>query len=299
MTSPSAVFRIHHTGPQMLYQDLGRPGLASLGVSSSGSFDRLSAARANHALGNHPSAPVIEILSGGCELEALSPTSLVITGTDASVAIQRSHGSVIDTATNTIMDVATGDRIFLDHSSYGMRAYLGIRGGFEVQPQLSSCSFDTLSQIGPPPLQPGDILHRGTAIAEEAWWPALRTLPVLWRRVPTEKLKVIPGPREEWFSPEALTLFYSQAYTVSSESNRVGLRLHGENPLRRRRTSEMMSEGMVRGSIQIPPNGQPVVFGPDYPVTGGYPVIAVLTSRACDRSGQLCPGDVVQFVRTS
>ena len=88
---------------------------------------------------------------------------------------------------------------------------------------------------------------------------------------------------------------FTQVFTVSNDSNRIGLRMHSSEPIQHRVEGELKSEGMVRGSIQIPPGGNPVVFGPDHPVTGGYPVIAVLTSRSCDRSAQLLPGDKVRF----
>lgn len=295
MTTP--ILRVLSAGPQLLVQDRGRSSLASMGVSPSGSFDRLSAARANHALGNEPGAAVLEVLLGGCEFEVLHPTSIVVTGTDAGVSVRRRRGSVIDASTHRIIDVATGDRLFIEPAQYGLRAYLGIRGGFAVPEELGSRSTDTLSGLGPAPLQEGDELHRASDIAELAWWPALRTLPILWRRMPEETLTVIPGPREDWFDEDAISLFYSQSYEVSQDSNRVGLRLSANSSLTRCRHEELPSEGMVRGSIQVPPSGQPVVFGPDHPVTGGYPVIGVLTSRSCDRSAQLRPGDRVRFRR--
>ena len=103
------------------------------------------------------------------------------------------------------------------------------------------------------------------------------------------------GPRSDWFYADAVLDFLTQEFEVTAESNRIGLRLHAPRPLERSRRDELRSEGMVRGSVQVPPSGHPVVFGPDHPVTGGYPVIAVLTSRSCDRAGQLAAGDRVRF----
>lgn len=106
---------------------------------------------------------------------------------------------------------------------------------------------------------------------------------------------MIRGPRDKWFTRESLEDFFCREFTVSTDSNRIGLRLEAEKPLSRRIHGELKSEGMVRGSIQVPPGGHPVIFGPDHPVTGGYPVIAVLTGRSCDRSAQLLPGDKIRF----
>ncbi|BAU95383.1 allophanate hydrolase subunit 2 [Corynebacterium suranareeae] len=288
-------FKVISTGPQALFQDRGRFGFASSGVGTSGAFDRLSAARANHALGNDPNATVIEILLGGFEVEAQAPSSIVFTGTEAEVKVRTAGGQSKNATTNTIIDVAAGDRIRIEPATYGMRAYFGVRGGFLVEETLGSASTDLISHLGPAPIQEGEELAVGTDIADHRWWPKLRQLPVLWKRMPAETLTVIRGPRDDWFTQESLNSFFSQVFTVSNDSNRIGLRMEATTPLRRRQQGELKSEGMVRGSIQIPPGGNPVVFGPDHPVTGGYPVIAVLTARSCDRSAQLLPGDKVRF----
>ncbi|ANR62072.1 hypothetical protein C627_05455 [Corynebacterium glutamicum ZL-6] len=288
-------FKVISTGPQAIFQDRGRFGFASAGVGTSGSFDRLSAARANHALGNDPNATVVEILLGGFEVETLHTTSIVFTGTEAEVMVRTAGGQSKNATTNTIIDVAAGERIRVEPATYGMRAYFAARGGFAVEKTLGSASTDLISHMGPRPIEPGDVIDVATDIADSQWWPKLRQLPTLWKRMPTETLTVIRGPRDKWFTQESLNNFFTQVFTVSNDSNRIGLRMHSSEPIQRRVEGELKSEGMVRGSIQIPPGGNPVVFGPDHPVTGGYPVIAVLTSRSCDRSAQLLPGDKVRF----
>ena len=285
------------TGPQAVFQDRGRFGFASAGVSSSGSFDRLSAARANHALGNDPNATVVEILVGSFEFEANSVATIVFTGTNAAVTAQSAQGRSKNATTNTIIDLEPGDRVQLGNADYGMRAYLAVRGGFAAPEVLGSSATDLLSSLGPAPITGGDVLEIGSAIADRQWWPQMRQLPTLWHRPEgvTETLTVIRGPRDRWFTQESLDGFFQQGFTVSNDSNRIGVRLKAETPLSRRIAGELKSEGMVRGSIQVPPDGHPVIFGPDHPVTGGYPVIAVLTARSCDRSAQLLPGDRVRF----
>lgn len=284
-------------GPQALFQDRGRFGFASSGVSASGSFDRLSAARANHALGNDPNATVIEILVGSFEVEVLSPVTIVFTGTAATVTAHSADGRSRNATTNTIMDLEPGDRVRLENADYGMRAYLAVRGGFHAPEVLGSSATDLLSALGPAPIRAGDELLIARDIADTQWWPVMRQLPTLWHRPysATETLTVIRGPRDKWFTPKSLDDFFRQSFSVSTDSNRIGIRLEAERPLCRRIEGELKSEGMVRGSIQVPPGGHPVIFGPDHPVTGGYPVIAVLTGRSCDRSAQLAPGDQVRF----
>jgi allophanate hydrolase subunit 2 len=105
-------------------------------------------------------------------------------------------------------------------------------------------------------------------------------------------LRAVLGPRADWIAdPAALA---RTAWTVSGRSDRVGLRLEGE-PLRRADTGELPSEGMVRGAVQVPPGGEPVLFGADHPVTGGYPVVAVVRDADLDRAAQLRPGQQVRF----
>ena len=108
---------------------------------------------------------------------------------------------------------------------------------------------------------------------------------------------MLVGPRDDWFTPDALEILFAQQWTVTPQSDRVGLRLHGERALQRAVEGELLSEGVVRGALQIPSDGQPVLFLADHPVTGGYPVIAVLHSSALDLAGQLAPGTSVRFVR--
>jgi allophanate hydrolase subunit 2 len=115
------------------------------------------------------------------------------------------------------------------------------------------------------------------------------------RRPPADApFSVRLGPREDWFTPEAITTLLSRPYTVRPEADRVGARLDGP-VLERRRSAELRSEGMVLGALQVPPDGRPILFLADHPVTGGYPVIAVLRADGLDRAAQLRPGDPVRF----
>lgn len=289
------MIRVIQTGPQALLQDHGRFGLAGTGVAPSGVFDRMSAVRANHALGNEPYAPVIEILMGSFEFEALADAHIILTGMGAPYTITSSDGSERMGYSNEIVDIEAGERVFIKMARTGLRGYLGVRGGFAAEPVLGSCSTDIMSKIGPAPLAAGDEVAFGNAIAELAWWPMLRNIPTLWSETRVHTLSVVRGPRSDWFTEESLDDFFKQTFTVNEKSNRIGVRLDAERPLQRSNTGELPSEGMVRGSIQVPPDGNPVLFGPDYPVTGGYPVIGVLTRRSSDHSAQLAPGDSIRF----
>ncbi len=109
-------------------------------------------------------------------------------------------------------------------------------------------------------------------------------------------LEITLGPRDDWFTPAARDALTTQEWTITPRSDRVGIRLHGDVPLERSRSGELPSEGAVTGAIQVPPDGQPVLFLPDHPLTGGYPIIGAITDRSLDLAGQLPPGARIRFV---
>jgi biotin-dependent carboxylase-like uncharacterized protein len=170
----------------------------------------------------------------------------------------------------------------------GARAYICVRGGIDVEPVLGSRSTDLLTGLGPRPIQAGDVL----AVGAEPSTPPMAEPPAVDRE--PRALSVMSGPRHDWFEPEALRVLTSADWRVTPASNRVGIRLSGPT-LKRVRTEELASEGLVTGAIQVPPNGQPILLLNDHPTTGGYPVIAVVLHADLSRAGQLRPGDTVRF----
>lgn len=184
-----------------------------------------------------------------------------------------------------------GDVLELGLPESGLRSYLAVRGGWDAPRVLGSRSTDTLSRVGPSPVAPGDFLGVGTPGAGPAAMVAAGGGPP---HAGTLVLEVTPGPRVDWLAePGSL----AGPWVVTNRADRVGVRLDGAR-LRRSRAridSELPSEGVVRGAVQVPGSGQPVVFGADHPVTGGYPVVAVLTREASDGLAQARPGQVVRF----
>ncbi|WFR66367.1 biotin-dependent carboxyltransferase family protein [Curtobacterium flaccumfaciens] len=178
--------------------------------------------------------------------------------------------------------------------STGLRAYLAVRGGFAVDPVLGSRSWDSLARLGPAPLAAGDVLPVG---GDAEAWPLVDAVAPPLVPAPGEPvvLDAVPGPRDGWFTPEWRTLLTDQAHRVTPDSDRVGVRTTAGRPLSRAITRELPSEGVETGSLQVPPDGHPILFLADHPVTGGYPVVAVLTPASVDRAAQLRPGDPVRF----
>src|SRR5215207_6111501 len=272
-------------GPLATVQDAGRPRWASIGVTRSGAADREAAALAGRLVGNHPRAAVIEATAGGLRVGAGRTLLVAVTGAPAPVTVDGRPAPFAAPLT-----LRPGQTLGLGVPPVGLRSYLAVRGGIDVPPVLGSRSTDTLSGLGPAPLRPGDELPVGDLVGEE---PLVDVAPV---RAPSSRpvLRVLPGPRRDWLAPAAWTALTGAGWTVTADSDRVGLRLSGPR-LERARDDELPSEGLVPGAVQVPPDGAPVLFLADHPVTGGYPVLAVVATADLPAVAQLRPGDEVRF----
>ena len=269
------------TGPLTTVQDEGRPGQAALGIGRSGACDRASLRLANRLIGNAPGAAVLEVTFGGLALRADADLVVVTTGARCPGAFPHDAPGLL----------RAGSVLRLGMPAGGLRTYVGIRGGVAVPPVLGSRATDVLSGLGPPVVTAGDVLPVG---APQLPMPGVDLAPVADPGPGEISVRVLPGPRRDWFADTAWTTLTTQAYTVTSESNRIGLRLDGP-PLERTRNDELPSEGMVRGALQIPPSGRPVLFLADHPVTGGYPVVGYVADDDVDRCAQLRPGQPLRF----
>lgn len=275
---------ILRTGPLALVEDLGRPGMAHAGVTRSGAADRRSHTLANRLVANPDDRATVEVMFGGFAARIRGgDLDVAVTGADTDPSV---NGKPF--GTNSIHHIRDGEVLVLGAPGTGLRSYLAVRGGIGVDPVLGSRSYDVMSAIGPRPLRPGDILPVGEHTAD---YPELDQAPVAAISRGTLDLQVVPGPRDDWFTdPDALV---HTVWTVSDRSDRVGMRLTGRALECRWSDRQLPSEGATRGAIQVPPNGQPVILGPDHPVTGGYPVIGVLVDADIDKVAQIRPGQTV------
>jgi biotin-dependent carboxylase-like uncharacterized protein len=266
-------------------QDDGRHGYAHLGVPPSGALDKAAFHLANRLVGNDVNAAVLEMTILGCTLRFNQISTVVLTGAHAQA---RLNGR--DEAMNAPITVPAGGVLELGSIRQGARTYLAFRGGLDVPLVLGSRSTDTLTGLGPAPIRAGDALPLGTVVRP---WPGVdvAAVPPFDAASP---FRIIEGPRADWFTKRALAALVDRPYLVHPDSNRVALRLSGEL-LPRARATELASEGVLTGAIQVPMSLQPILFLNDHPTTGGYPVIAVLHSSDLDRVGQLRPGDTLRF----
>ncbi|MEU3458795.1 biotin-dependent carboxyltransferase family protein [Streptomyces sp. NPDC006733] len=283
--TPGAV-RVVRAGALTTVQDLGRPGHAHLGVPRSGALDPPAHRRANRLVGNPDGAATLETTVNGCAVRAERAVVAAVTGAPCAVRIDGAPAPW-----GAAVRVPAGAVLELGPAEHGLRCYLALAGGVDVEPVLGSRSTDLLSGLGPAPLARHDTLPLGPAPVRP---PGADTVP--WPAPPAELvLPMLLGPRDDWFTEEAPRLLASGAYTVSAASNRIGLRTEGP-ALRRASGGELPSEGMVLGAVQVPPDGRPVLFLADHPTTGGYPVIGVVPEPRLAAAAQAVPGTPVRFL---
>jgi biotin-dependent carboxylase-like uncharacterized protein len=267
-------------------QDLGRPSHAHLGVPRSGALDPYAHRLANLLTGNPPEAATLETTVDGTALRAVSAVTVAVTGAHCPVRIDgrpAAWGAAVRLPAGSVLDVG--------RAVSGVRSYVAVRGGIDAEPVLGSRATDLLSGLGPAPLTAGVTLRVG---APHALSTGADTLAA---PAPPAEL-ILPlrlGPRDGWFSAESVRRLARTRYRVSPASNRIGLRTLGP-PLERTTPAELPSEGMVLGAVQVPPDGLPVVFLADHPVTGGYPVLGVVPERHLAAAAQAVPGTPLIFL---
>lgn len=266
-------------------QDLGRPGQAHLAVPRSGAVDRPAHVLANRLVRNRPDAATLETTMAGVTLRFDSPAWVAVTGAVAPVAIdgRAAHWGVP-------LRLEPGATLDVGPAVHGLRSYVAVDGGFAVHAELGSRSHDLLGGIGPEPLVDQQHLPLGPAgRAPEplhfAPWPVPAARPVL---------AVDVGPRDDWFTRTALQALLGAEWTVTPHCDRIGVRLSGPH-LARARSGELPSEGTVIGAIEVPSDGQPLIFLNDHPTTIGYPTIATLRQDSIAACAQLRPGQSIRF----
>ena len=281
----SRALEVIRAGALTTVQDLGRPGLAALGVPRSGALDEQALRLANRLVGNDGRAAGLEITLSGCAVRAGAAMAVAVTGAPAEVRVGGRAGEW-----GIPVAVRAGEVVEVGPARAGVRSYLAVGGGIAVPAVLGSRSTDTLSGLGPAVVRDGDVLPVGAAAGSPAGVD-LAPYPEVGGDL---VLRVWPGPRWEWFTTGALATLVGAGYRVSATSNRVGVRLGGPG-LERAVGGELPSEGLVLGAVQVPSGGEPLVFLADHPTTGGYPVIGVVEPADLGLLAQARPGTAVRF----
>ena len=276
--------RILAPGPLALVEDHGRPGYAAVGVGRSGAMDRGALRLANRLLGNPPGAAALELLGQPASPPASRPRL------DQPHRRRRGRaldGAALDRVLPALAPAGCGPAVRPPEA--GLRRTLGVRGGIAARPRarLPLPRHALRPRPGPPPRRRPARRRRARRRGPPPRLVALRP-------APRPGLRVLPGPRLDLLPPGTWQRLLAGPWRVSPSADRVGLRLAG-TPLPTGGAPELPSEGLVHGSIQLPPSGLPVVFGPDHPTTGGYPVIAVVAAPSLDTLAHLTPGAEVHL----
>jgi len=282
----SAYLEIVRAGSLSTIQDYGRPGYAHLAVPPSGALDLPAHRLANRLVGNPETYATLETTLDGMTLQATRPCYIAVTGALAPITLDR-HSA----GWSVPLRLQPGQLLNVGRATHGVRCYLAVSGGIDANPTLGSRATDLLSGLGPAPLHDGECLPIGTATNPVS---LLDFAPYPLPPNGCLRLPLHTGPRSDWITTTSRSQLTTTTWTVSADSNRVGLRLDGP-ALQRAITNELPSEGIVLGSVQIPADGRPVVFLADHPTTGGYPVVGVIPQPHLWRCAQAVPGTRIQF----
>lgn len=282
------MIEVLETGLLTSVQDLGRVGYASWGIAGGGAADRGSLRLANRLVGNDEGSAAFEVLLGGAAFRFVEARLIAVTGASPPILIDGASGTC-----NGPQQVPAGAVVALLAPPQRLRSYLAVRGGLATSYVLGSRSVDERSGLGRV-LRAGDRVPIGTQIVGP---PLVDLAPQpAWPTGPVE-LQAVLGPRDEWFTQQSLERLAREPYVVDAASDRVGLRLSGPR-LERRVEDELLSEPTLRGAVEVPRDGQPIVFAADHPTTCGYPVVAVLEPSSADLAAQCRPGQQVRFALT-
>jgi len=279
-----------------VFQDLGRHGAQKLGVPASGAMDELAHRLANLAVGNAENEATLEIMLMGPTLRFNRPATIALAGADLGATLNEQPLALL-----APIAVPAGAVLQFAKRKTGLRAYLAVAGGFGLPSLLGSTSTYVRGGFGGfqgRALRKGDVLNLPCRAERAALPPAsaaaLRLLRSLAQPDAAEPLRLVTGREWKYFSVVAQKLLLSTGYRVGPQSDRMGYRLEGP-PLERACTGDILSSAVAFGTMQVPPNGMPIVLMADRQASGGYPRIAQVASVDLPRLAQVMPGETVHF----
>ena len=293
MNKDKAGFLVKQPGPRTLIQDLGRYGHHQLGMTSGGPADPLVFRWANRLCNNEPNVSVLEVAVGNMVLESTVSTRLAVCGANMPLKINGHEKSLWRSH-----QIQSGDTIELGVATEGVCAYLAVAGGFDIDPVFGSTATVMREGIGGlngSKLEVEDFLPCNSLSPNNAEEGSCLLLPQGYRPVYSHHamLRVIPGYQQHSFSRYQQRRFFSNEYTISTRSDRMGYCLEG--PEIKADIDGILSEGICLGAIQVPPDGQPIILMNDRQTIGGYPKLGSVLSLDLAQLAQMQAGDTVYF----
>lgn len=286
------MFRVLRPGSLTTVQDLGRYGFQRFGIPVSGALDRFAFSVANLLVGNPETAAALEVTFTGPKLEVLSEGLVAVTGADVPVAVNGRHQHLWES-----FPVKNGDVISVRTARAGVRAYVAVGGGIDVPEVMGSRSTCLRGGFGG---GTGRALVRGDTVKRcpQRVPGVIRSLPASFKPTFHKEitLRVVPGPQDDWFD-KGLDLFFKAPFTVTADADRTGYRLNGPTvPFAADVPTSIISEPSLAGSVQVPPDGKPIILLVELTV-GGYAKIATVITPDLGLVAQARPGDQLRFSR--
>lgn len=274
-------------------QDAGRFGFRKYGVPVSGVMDNSAFELVNRLVGNSPETPVLEMTLKGGKYRFESDSVIALTGANMNPTVNG-----ISAELNSSLEIKSGDILEFEYARRGCRCYLGVRGIWEIEKILGSCSTYTEGKFGGiegRTLQKGDQLHWKEIQADfQSYTLSREEIPYYSSKLTVE---FIPGPEWNWLSKKEQDKFLGTEFKISSESNRMGIRLNSDFQIEGKKR-EMVSSGVIPGIIQLPPNGSPIILMKDGQTVGGYPRIGKVLDIHLNRLAQVQPNGTIRFKKS-
>ena len=283
-------FEIIRAGINTTFQDQGRQNLYHIGIPFSGAMDNRNYLLANKLVGNKTESPVLEFAYQGPLMKySGKKINIAITG-DVNFSIKKNYETINGNCYQTFI-LENGDELDISSTNKSIYGYLAISGEFDLKYQWSSCSTNTKANIG---ANDGKKLGNNQKINLLKINENLSSKKLNYVNTRIENIRVIKGTNFEYFSEGGKKIFFEKEFTISKLSDRMGMRLEGpkiENII----DTNIKSEGLIKGAIQVPADGNPIIMLSDHGTIGGYPKIGVVISADYDKLVQLAPGSKIKF----
>ena len=284
-------FEILRAGINTTYQDLGRNNLSHLGIPLSGAMDCRNYLISNKLVGNNKNTPTIEFAYQGPLIKFNGKkTCIAITG-NVNFNIIRKNSNLEKGNCYESYNLNEGDQVDITSTDKSVYGYLAVSGGFEAQLFGESCSTNTKAEVG---ANNGKRLKQGDKILISKDEKNSQKKKIDYINAKIEQIRVIKGTNFDYFSEEGKKIFFNTSFEVSKYSDRMGMRLEGQK-IENIINTNIKSEGLIKGVIQVPADGNPIIMFSDHGTIGGYPKIGVVTSADYDKVVQITPGSKIKF----
>ena len=284
-------FKVLRPGINSTFQDLGRFGLQHLGIVASGCMDQLTFCTSNKLVGNKISEGALEFAYQGPLIEHVGETALVAISGKVNFNIIKKNDEIIKGKPNESFLISNGEKIDILSTIDSVYGYFSIFGGFKIDEVKGSVSTLVKAKIGP---NNGDKLKVGDKIFFNRSHQADKTNRIQFDFDKDNIIRVMKGLQIHYFSKKSQEDFFSKEYKVTKLTDRMGMRLEGQK-LENTVNKNIKSEGITKGSIQVPGDGQPIILLSDHPTIGGYPKIANVITADYDKLVQKTPGTIIKF----